>query len=134
MEQISGPSWLESDCVGIIGRMPEGAPKEQLPAMLEALLAERFKLATHKETRQQSGYALVVDKNGPKLREVDQRNAVRRSRAGMVRFGGGPGLSAIKGDMTMTALARRFWSQLGRPVQDLTGLGAVYEVDLSWTP
>jgi uncharacterized protein (TIGR03435 family) len=37
--------------------------------MFQALLAERFKLAAHKESRLQSGYALVVDKNGPKFKK-----------------------------------------------------------------
>ena len=62
MDQIEGPSCLESDCFDISARMPEGATKDQLPALLQALLIERFKLAARKETRSRPGYALVVDK------------------------------------------------------------------------
>jgi len=68
MDRIFGPSWLGADCFAIVAKMPEGATKDQLPAMLEALLVERFKLASHKETRMSPGYALVVDKSGPKFR------------------------------------------------------------------
>src|SRR5450759_3758457 len=44
MEQIEGPSWLATDCIEISAKIPEGAGKDQLPAMLQALLTERFKL------------------------------------------------------------------------------------------
>jgi uncharacterized protein (TIGR03435 family) len=64
-DQIEGPSWLDADCLDISARMPEGATRDQIPAMLQALLIERFKLAFHEEDRPSPGYALVVDKNGP---------------------------------------------------------------------
>jgi hypothetical protein len=47
--QIEGPSWLDEDCFDIVAKMPEGATSDQIPAMLQALLVERFKLAAHKE-------------------------------------------------------------------------------------
>src|SRR5258708_6112364 len=47
--QIVGPSWLDDDCFEIVAKMPEGATSDQIPAMLQALLVERFKLAAHKE-------------------------------------------------------------------------------------
>jgi uncharacterized protein (TIGR03435 family) len=49
--------------------MPEGATKEQVPDMLKALLAERFKLTVHREGKEQAVYELVVGKNGSKLKE-----------------------------------------------------------------
>ena len=69
-DQIEGPSWLDADCFEIMAKMPEGATRDQLPAMLQSLLAERFKLAAHTEDRQTRGYALVVDKGGPKVKET----------------------------------------------------------------
>jgi uncharacterized protein (TIGR03435 family) len=51
MDQIAGPSWLDEDCYAIVAKIPEGATRDQLPAMFEALLVERFKLAAHKESR-----------------------------------------------------------------------------------
>ena len=53
----------------VLAKMPEGATKEQVPEMLQALLAERFKLAIHHDTKELSVYALVVGKGGPKLKE-----------------------------------------------------------------
>src|ERR1700693_3009014 len=44
-DQIVGPSWLDEDCFEIFGKAPEGAAQDRIPAMLQALLAERFKLA-----------------------------------------------------------------------------------------
>jgi uncharacterized protein (TIGR03435 family) len=58
-DQIEGPSWLDADCFAISAKMPEGSTRDQLPAMLQALLIERFKLAAHKEERPRSGYALL---------------------------------------------------------------------------
>ena len=47
--QVSGPEWMTTERFNILAKMPEGATKDQVPRMLQALLAERFKLAIHKE-------------------------------------------------------------------------------------
>ncbi len=133
-DQIIGPSWLDTDCFVVNAKIPEGATKDQLPEMFQALLVERFKLASHKETRLRSGYALVVDKNGPKLKESDPNSLSARAHAGQVTFGAGPGAGRLKGAMTMASLARHLSSRLDAPVQDLTGLNGTYEIDLSWVP
>jgi uncharacterized protein (TIGR03435 family) len=72
--QVSGPSWLQA--VGLAGQrfdivanLPEGATKEQVPQMLQALLAERFKLVIHRESKDQAVYAMVVGKGGLKIEE-----------------------------------------------------------------
>jgi hypothetical protein len=65
--QVSGPEWMTTERFNILAKMPEGANKDQVPAMLKALLGERFKLAVHKENREHPVYALVAGKNGPKL-------------------------------------------------------------------
>jgi uncharacterized protein (TIGR03435 family) len=134
MDQIVGPSWLESDCFTVIAKIPEGATKEQLPAMLQTVLAERFKLTAHKESRPRRGYALVVAKNGPKFKESDLNSSSVREHAGQVRFGfgAGPQKGAIKGNMTMAALAHHLSTTMHDPVQDLTGLKGTYDIDLSW--
>jgi uncharacterized protein (TIGR03435 family) len=73
--QVKGPSFLKT--VGLAGQrfdivanLPEGATKEQVPQMLQALLAERFKLAVHRETKDQAVYAMVVGKGGLKIEET----------------------------------------------------------------
>ncbi len=134
MEQIEGPSWLEADCFEISAKIPEGASRDQLPAMLQALLAERFKLVAHKEDRQRSGLALVVAKGGPKFKEDDPNaNFMGPGHAGQMFFGGS-GHGALKGVMTMATLASNLSRQGYGPVQDATGLTGRYGIDLTWTP
>ena len=67
--EISGPEWLVTDRFDIAARLPDGATKDDVPEMLRALLAERFKLATHREMSEQPVLALLVGKGGPKLKE-----------------------------------------------------------------
>ena len=128
-DQIEGPAWLDTDCFDIIARMPEGAPPDQLGAMLQAMLAERFGLTVHRETRQRAGYSLVVEKGGPKCPEDDPKKDFMGGRGVMrLRRGGG----GIKRVMTMAQLAA-YLSGLGYgPVEDATGLTAKYDMDLSW--
>jgi uncharacterized protein (TIGR03435 family) len=67
--QIGGPAWLASEHFDIVAKLPDGASKDDAPKMLQALLAERFKLATHRDTQEHPVFALVVGKDGPKLKE-----------------------------------------------------------------
>jgi uncharacterized protein (TIGR03435 family) len=68
--QISGPGWLDSEHYDIVAKVPKGATKEQFAMMIQNLLAERFNLTLHHETKELPRYALVVAKNGPKLKEA----------------------------------------------------------------
>lgn len=133
VDQIEGPSWLETDCFNISAKIPDGSSLDQLSAMLRALLTERLKLAAHTEDRPRTGYALVVDKGGPKFKEDDPKANFLGSNAGKT-FYGAPGYGAIKGVMTMAALAANLSTQWYGPVQDLTGLTGRYDIDLTWTP
>jgi uncharacterized protein (TIGR03435 family) len=66
--QVSGgPKWLDNDEYDIDARADGPASKEQLRGMLRTLLAERFGLAMHSETKELPVYELTVDKNGPKI-------------------------------------------------------------------
>jgi uncharacterized protein (TIGR03435 family) len=66
--QVTGPAWLSSDRYDIAAKIPESTNKEQCNLMLQSLLAERFHLVLHHETRELQGYELAVGKSGPKLR------------------------------------------------------------------
>ena len=68
--QISGPDWMASQRFDIQAKMPDGASTDQVPEMLQALLAERFKLALHRDTTEHAVYALIVGKSGSKLKEA----------------------------------------------------------------
>ncbi len=135
MDQIVGPFWLDTDCFDISAKIPEGATRDQVPAMLQALLAERFKLAAHKEARPSPRYAMVVDKNGTKFKQSDpSSNSLGNQPSGAVRFGSGLAVSGIKGSMTMAGLARYLSGKGYGPVEDLTGLKGKYDIDLAWKP
>ncbi len=73
--QVSGPDWMRQERFDILAKLPEGATKDQVPEMLKALLKERFGLAAHMENKEQPVYALVVGKNGPKLKEAEAEAA-----------------------------------------------------------
>jgi uncharacterized protein (TIGR03435 family) len=71
--QIEGaPDWVNSDRFDIVARGPEGTPASQRFAMLRAMLADRFKLVTHVETREQPLYVLTLARSdgrlGPQLK------------------------------------------------------------------
>jgi uncharacterized protein (TIGR03435 family) len=70
--QVSGPDWLkslQSQRFDVVATMPAGATKEQVPQMLQALLAERFKLEMHNDSKEAHVYALIVAKGGLKIKE-----------------------------------------------------------------
>ena len=69
--QIEGPDWLNSERFDIVAKIPEGVSEDQVPEMLQSLLEERFKLTLHRDTKEHAIYALVVGKNGAKLKESD---------------------------------------------------------------
>jgi uncharacterized protein (TIGR03435 family) len=134
-DQVTGPAWLDEDCFDISAKVPEGATKDQIPAMLQALLAERFQMASHTEHPIRPAYALVVDKGGPKLKETDPKAPPITGRPGTVfLFRAGSGKDGVKGSLTMAALTRMLSNKLHQPVHDNTGLEGKYDIDLSWTP
>jgi uncharacterized protein (TIGR03435 family) len=68
--QISGPDWLPQERFNIVARMPEGATADDAPAMLQALLKDRFKLVAHTTDQEHPVLALVVGKGGPKMKDA----------------------------------------------------------------
>ncbi|MEO8597684.1 MAG: TIGR03435 family protein [Candidatus Solibacter sp.] len=132
-EQVEGPSWLDADCFDIFAKIPEGVPSNQVPAMLQALLTERFRLAAHEEDRPRSGFALVVDKGGPKFKEDDPKaNFMRGPDGKQLTFFGFASHGGVKGVMTMAMLAGNLSREVYGPVEDATGLAGKYDIDLTW--
>jgi uncharacterized protein (TIGR03435 family) len=66
--QVAGPGWLGAVRFDIVAKLPDGASPDQAPEMLQTMLEERFKLAVHREQREFSIYALIVGKDGLKLK------------------------------------------------------------------
>ncbi|MDE3195104.1 MAG: TIGR03435 family protein [Acidobacteriota bacterium] len=130
-KQVSGgPSWIESDHYDLTAKPDtEGIPSvDQLRAMVQALLAERFGLAFHREKKELSAYAITVAKGGVKL-EKSQSNA------SLPGFGGrGPGNVMVR-NSTMGEFADFLQSRIvDRPVVDQTELAGRYDFQLKWQP
>ena len=68
--QVTGPDWMTSQRFDVMATLPEGASQDQVPEMMQALLADRFKLTLHHENKDHPTYALVVGKNGVKMKEA----------------------------------------------------------------
>src|SRR3954469_23087092 len=90
--QIAGPDWMKTERFDILAKLPEGATKEQVPEMLQSLLAERFGLTFHKEMREQSVMGLVVAKGGHKMKDSSpaaERAPEEKKGDNTINFGGG---------------------------------------------
>jgi uncharacterized protein (TIGR03435 family) len=110
---------------------PTRTTEDQLLRMLQALLADRFKLKFHRENIDVPGFALVVAKNGPKLRGATGDELVTSFGASLKPRPGEPiNLTARKYSMPMLA---EMLSAIGPgPVRDQTGLPGVYDFKLMW--
>lgn len=128
--QLEGPGWLDGDRYDIEAKSgrPERIDTDHLQPLLQNLLAERFALKFHWETREQPVYALVVDKTGPILKENrDAPMTILNTRrgAGTVRI--------VGTKVTMEELARSIGTELSRVVLDNTQLPGGYDVNFEWT-
>jgi uncharacterized protein (TIGR03435 family) len=143
--QISGAAgWVGTERFNITARAERGAASEvpddfakmtdeqrktgseQMAERLRGLLAERFQLVVHKETKEQPIYVLGLAKNGPKLKE----NTAPGPRQGMSMNRG-----RLEGFAAPMAMLGQILSQnMGRPVVDKTGLTGKYDFVLEWTP
>ena len=121
-----GPSWLDSGMYDIIAKAEStDASREQIRAMLQTLLADRFKLAVHRENKELPVYTLVIGKTGSKLREAkdDENYSVTPVGRGAIAFQ----------KENMGSLANTLANILGSPVSDQTGLKGPYDFKLEWT-
>ena len=115
-----GPKWFDSGEYEIDARTSAPANSAELKLMLQSLLAERFNLEMHNETRQLPTYSLVVAKGGSKLKPTDAPG------------GTSSGPTLLRGTMDTAAIARNLTSTLGRTVIDNTGLKGSYKFSLAW--
>ena len=99
---------------------------------IQSLLADRFQLRIHKETREEQVYSLVVAKNGPKFK-------VSKFDDSALETGLMPGLKTHPYELAGTSagihlLTEELSRRLGRKVIDQTGLDGEYNFDLRWAP
>jgi uncharacterized protein (TIGR03435 family) len=123
-DQISGPDWIRVVRFDILAKLPAGVPSSQVPTMLQALLTDRFRLASHRQTKELPIYTLTVSKGGPKL-------PAAASSTGVKDTSGRSGHHAT-GKVTMERFADFLSRQLSRPVLDKTGLEGTFEIALDW--
>jgi bla regulator protein BlaR1 len=132
-----GPPWTAVDRYDVTAKVTEGEGDpatltdaerqkwtERIRLRTRALLASRFNLAVHKETRESAMYELHVDKNGPKADALEESSATSG-----ISFRGNLMLSN-GGDMHELALL--LTSQVQKPVVDKTGLAGRYDFTLRW--
>jgi uncharacterized protein (TIGR03435 family) len=161
--QITGPATLDTERFEINATMPPATTMAEFRAMLRNLLAERFKLVIHRETRELPIYSLVVAKSGPKLKESaeappEDPNAEPapppfppggpkigpdgfpvmppgiRPPGGALLMMMMPGRARLFGQQqTIESLTTRLTQQLNRPVLDATGLMGKYDITLTYS-
>ena len=101
------------------------AGRKQKEKMVQALLADRFKLATHFETRELPIYELLVAKGGVKFGEIKtDGTTINHSRDHI----------EVQGSNSGALLAEELSKEVGRPVVDKTGIAGRYDLKLHWTP
>jgi uncharacterized protein (TIGR03435 family) len=146
--QLACPDWLNTEQFDIIAKLPDGATKEQIPIMLQNLLADRFQLKVHQETRVMPTFELTVAKGGPKLKPPTQVLAQDDGVSGepsVDKFGfpvippGKTNMLVMDGKARWQApnaeieqLTRMLAGALGKPVTDSTGLKGRYDFSLYW--
>jgi uncharacterized protein (TIGR03435 family) len=124
--QISGPDWLEADRFDIVARFPPRSEAEKVPLMLQALLADRFKLNLHRETKELPVYSLTVARNGPKFKKSETASGITTNSSRTEWH--------VVAKVSMERFAEFLTSEAGRLVLDKTGLPGSYEVTLDWAP
>jgi uncharacterized protein (TIGR03435 family) len=157
-ELVGGPDWIDSARFDITAKAtfepkpaPVGAPPGDMEQMVQALLAERFNLQVHRETREMPIYALVLARRDGQLgsrlrREAEVCAAVRSATArgekppelparadgrppcGMMGAGG----RFFAGGVTLAMLASALSPQVARVVVDRTGLSGFFEADIEF--
>jgi uncharacterized protein (TIGR03435 family) len=142
--QITAPSWISSERYNVIAKVPEKATKQQVRTMWQNLLADRFGVVLHHESKEFQVEELEIAKGGHKLKDTTVENpdadGPPKMDNGVLK---GPGfVTMIRGSSAHTVaraqdlsrLTMLLSSQVGRPVLDKTGLKGRYDFELEYTP
>ena len=134
---LGGPAWLDSAMFDIEAKsdslmdaqlhaLPDEEARQRKQLMVRALLADRFQLKAHQETRQLPIYALAVAKAGPRFLPAKVNGTTIDTGRGHLHIAGS--------DDTLGLLARELARVLGRVVVNRAGLSGRYDLSLRWTP
>jgi uncharacterized protein (TIGR03435 family) len=123
--QIAGPAWLQIDKYDITAKSAGPAPMDQLRQMLQTLLAERFQLLFHRETKELPVYVLVAAKSGPKLHKAEPGgNTSMKGENGSFVFQSTSMPQFVEDLSTLR--------QVDRPVLDRTGIPGIFDFNLKF--
>jgi uncharacterized protein (TIGR03435 family) len=125
--QVSGPDSISADRFDIIAKAATPAPESQLRLMLQALLADRFKLTFHRQMKELPGFVLVPGKGPNKLHTVEGEAGGEGSMVGS-------GLMFEGHQMPMSRLADILSGIMRAPVLDMTGLDGHYDFKVDMRP
>ncbi len=124
--QISGPDWVNDERYDLTATMPAGTPPHEVLLMLQALLTDRFRMVTHLETKELAVYALVVERNGLKLKPAEG--------FGGTSVSSGPKGRSMRANVTMKTFAGTLSGLVDKPVIDMTELPGGFNINLEWGP
>src|SRR5580765_3295260 len=128
----TGEAWVSSDRWDIVANAADAAPIERLIVMMRALLADRFKLVTHRETREMPTYGLALSRPdgafGPALRRSSLDCVVQSSLCGVIAENGRFKATG----RTMNDLARNLAPLAQRMVVDKTGVTGIFDLEFTW--
>ena len=147
--QISGPpGWLDTNKYDIIAKanatgLAEDDPakmtddqrtqfREQMQQRVRALLADRFQLKLHKDTKELPVYVLLIAKSGAKIQESADKTSPGRSLRMQRGEGGRTEMTGLT--LPMESLVKNLAGQVGRNVVDQTGLKGKYDFKLTFAP
>ncbi len=146
--ELAGPSWLENVRFDVTAKLPPGTTAEQIPAMLQNLLSERFHISAHRETREQRIYVLTLAKGGAKLKDSTASESPQLTDGGLLKsdrngfaipVAGRVMSSSWGGNLLITAgsqdssqIAKMLSKYLTAPVIDRTGLTSKYDFTLEF--
>jgi len=124
---LDGPKWIDELRYEIVARTTGRAGENGLMVMLQDLLADRFQLKLHHETRTVSGYELTLAKGGIKATPSQPDTSASSD---MSKHGGRMDAKAY----SMSRLALKLADILGAPVSDLTNTSGNFDFSLRWVP
>ena len=127
---LGAPTGADSTRFDIVAKAPiDNPPPGQMQLMMRSLLAERFGLVVHTETRNRNVYTLRIAAGGTRLIIVNPPEPADGNPFSMDDAG------VLKGrHVTAAMLARVLSSQLGEPVEDMTQLTGSFDFTLRWRP
>lgn len=151
--QINGPDWMGDAKFDIVAKLPGAATRREVGTMMQAVLSERFKMQSHRESKEFPVYALSLGKGPLKLKEAatdpetpntsDVNVTVSGAGSGpnsgaVVDLGGGSYVSSTGGKIvghrvTIAQLLESVGRFLDRPVVNLTNLNGVYDVTVQYS-